>query len=227
MVFTALIMGIAGSLHCVGMCSPLVMAVSNISSAAMLNRLLYNLGRILTYGILGVIVGTAGWSMPFLHMQNLLSVVLGITLVVFSIIGIGNLRIPIMTPFLQTLSAKLKVLFGRFIQKKSRASVFVLGSLNGILPCGLTFLALAVCLTLDGPLSSFNFMLLFGVGTLPVMLGLTSVFGKLVKKFDVSIGKVTTTMLFVSGCLLIARVFLFHPHEISADHGLVDVILCR
>lgn len=227
MIITALIMGLAGSLHCLGMCSPLVMAVTNMSSAVMMNRLIYNLGRILTYGVLGAIVGTAGWSLPFLYMQNLLSVVLGITLVVFSVIGIGDLRVPILTPFLQKLSATLKMLFGRFIQKKSPSSVFVLGSLNGILPCGLTFLALAVCLTLDGPLSSFNFMLLFGVGTLPVMLGLTSVFGKLVKKFDVSIRKVTTTMLFISGCLLIARVFLFHQHEISADHGLVDIILCR
>lgn len=227
MVITALVMGIAGSLHCVGMCSPLVMAVSNISSAAMLNRLIYNLGRILTYGVLGAIVGTAGSSVQFLHMQNLLSVLLGIAFVVFSIIGMGNLRVPILTPLFQKLSAKLKMFFGKFIQKKSRASVFVLGSLNGILPCGLTFLALAFCLTLDGPLSSFNFMLLFGVGTLPVMLGLTSVFGQLIRRFDIRIGKVTTTMLFISGCLLIARVFLFHPHEISAHHGVVDIILCR
>lgn len=227
MIITALIMGFAGSLHCVGMCSPLVMAVSNISSAAMLNRLIYNLGRILTYGILGALVGTAGWSLPFLHIQNLLSILLGICLLVFSIIGMGNLRIPILTPLFQKLSANLKALFGKFIQKKNRISVFILGSLNGILPCGLTFIALAVCLSLDGPLSSFNFMVLFGVGTLPVMLGLTSVLNKLIRRFDISIGRVTTTMLFISGCLLIARVFVFHGHEISADHGLVDIILCR
>lgn len=220
-------MGLAGSLHCVGMCSPLVIAVSNISSSAMMSRLIYNLGRILMYGILGAVVGAAGWSMPFLHIQNILSVLLGVMLLVFSIAGIRNINVPFLTPFFQWASSKLKMVFGKFIQKKTRLSVFVLGSLNGILPCGLTFLALAVCLTLDGPVSGFNFMLLFGVGTLPVMLGLTSVFGQLVKRFDLSIRKLTTTMLFISGCLLIARVFLFHEHAVTADHGLIDIILCR
>ncbi|MBA4056655.1 MAG: hypothetical protein C0490_18215 [Marivirga sp.] len=227
MVITALIMGFAGSLHCVGMCSPLVMAVSNIRSAAMMNRLIYNSGRILTYGILGALVGTAGWSIPFLHMQNVLSIILGIALLIFSIMGIRNIKVPFLMPFLQKASLTLKTIFGKYLRKKTRLSVFILGSLNGILPCGLTFLALAVCLTLDGPVSSFNFMLVFGIGTLPVMLGLTSVLNQLVKKFDINIRKVTTTMLFISGCLLIARVFLFHQHNITADHGLVDIILCR
>lgn len=227
MIATALIMGLAGSLHCVGMCSPLVLAVSSGGRDAFLNRLIYNTGRIFTYSLLGMIVGFVGMAMPLLHMQNLLSIVLGIALLIFSIVGIKSVRIPLLTPFLQKVSAKLKMVFGKFIGRKTRVSVFVLGSLNGILPCGLTFLALAVCLTLDGPVSSFNFMLLFGIGTLPVMLGLTSVINQLVKRFHISIGKVTTTMLFISGCLLIARVFLFQGHDVTADQGVMDIILCR
>jgi uncharacterized protein len=70
-------------------------------------------------------------------------------------------------------------------------------------------------------------MILFGAGTLPVMLGLTSVFNQLVKRFDISLKKVTSTMLFLSGCLLIARIFFFHEHTTAGNHGIVDMILCR
>ena len=102
----------------------------------------------------------------------------------------------------------------------------MLGVLNGILPCGLTLVALTWCLTLRGPGDGFNFMFLFGAGTLPVMLGVTGVFPVLVKKINWSIHRLTTAMLILSGCLLIARVFLVHiPHAPSG--GIVDIIMCK
>lgn len=96
-----------------------------------------------------------------------------------------------------------------------------------MLPCGLTFLALTYCLTLSGPVDSFYFMLLFGAGTLPIMLGATSLVGYLVKRLNLSFRKVTTAMLFVTGCLLIARVFLFHQGHAIPEEGVIDIILCR
>lgn len=228
MIFTALIMGFAGSLHCVGMCSPLAMAVSNLNPTATLNRFIYNLGRILTYGILGAIVGTAGWALPFSDFQNLVSVLMGVSLLLFAFLSISTVRIPGLTTLFQKITVNLKALFGKFLQRKDYASVFILGSLNGILPCGLTFLALTYCLTLNSPLMSFYYMLLVGVGTLPAMLGLTAVFLHLVKRFNISFKKVTTTMLFISGCLLIARVFFFHEHHaLPEEHSVVEIILCR
>ena len=164
MVFTALVMGFAGSLHCIGMCSPLAMAVSNLSPRVAMNRLIYNVGRICTYGILGAIVGTIGWTMPFGNFQNLMSVLLGVALLIFGILGVSNLRVPGLTNIMQHATAYLKKLFGKFLQQKNYASVLILGSLNGILPCGLTFLALTFCLTLNSPVDSFYYMVLFWVG---------------------------------------------------------------
>ncbi len=223
-------MGFAGSLHCVGMCSPLAMTVSNLNPAATLNRFIYNLGRILTYGLLGAVVGGAGWALPLSGLQNVLSLALGISLLIFAVLGITSMHIPVLTSAIHRLTALLKSAFGKFLQRKNYISVFILGTLNGLLPCGLTFLALTYCLTLGSIGNSFYFMLLFGVGTLPVMLGLTTIFQYLVKRFNLNFRKVTTTMLFFSGCLLIARVFIGHEHEshrVPAQETATEITICR
>jgi sulfite exporter TauE/SafE len=230
MIITALVMGFAGSLHCVGMCSPLAMTVSNLSPAATLNRLIYNLGRILTYGLLGAVIGSAGWALPLSGFQNILSMILGISLLIVAVLGVTSVHVPVLTSAIQKLTALLKSAFGKFLQRKNYISIFILGSLNGLLPCGLTFLALTYCLTLGSVSNSFYFMVLFGAGTLPVMLGLTTIFHYLVKRFSLNFRKVTTAMLFFSGCLLIARVFMVHDHEshhVPAEETAAEITICR
>jgi len=227
MWLTALILGFAGSFHCMGMCSPLVMAVSSMKPSAVMNRILYNGGRITTYALMGAVVAAIGLALPFDKFQNVFSIVLGIVLLLIAF-GATKLQIPGLTTLIQKLTIFLKQKFGYYLRQKNKTSIIILGSLNGLLPCGLTFVALTYCLTLQGPLDGLNFMLLFGAGTLPVMLGLTSMIHLLVKRLNWKIQKVTTAMLIVSGCLLIARVFLIHlPHASSFGEGLKDIVLCR
>lgn len=228
MIVTALLLGFAGSIHCVGMCSPLAMAVSNITGQAILGRLIYNAGRILTYALLGTIISSIGMHLPLNNFQNIISIVLGVLLITVTITGATTNYLPFIARPMQYASAKLKLLFARFLKRKTRTSVFILGALNGLLPCGLTFLALTYCITLSGPLSGFNFMVLFGLGTLPAMIGMTTLFHFLVQRFNISFKKVTTSMLLLSGCLLIARAFFFHlPHVMNDNGKLVDIILCK
>lgn len=228
MWFTALIIGFAGSMHCLGMCSPLVMAVSQMSPTAVINRVLYNTGRIATYGLMGALVSGIGFALPLSRFQNLFSILLGITLLVIGFGGAQKIHIPGITRRLQKLTNSLKNLFGHFLKQKTKASLFILGALNGLLPCGLTFIALTYCLTLQGPLDGFNFMLLFGAGTLPVMLGFTGIIQHTINKFNWHIHKVTTTMLILSGILLIVRVLVIHiPHATSFNDGVMDIVLCR
>ena len=228
MIWTALIMGFAGSLHCLGMCSPLAMAVTNMTRSIMLSRLLYNFGRILTYGVMGSVIATIGMSFSFIKYQNLLSIFSGIALLVIGFAGISTVRIPFVSQTLGGFSMFLKGLFSSFIHKKSYGSTFLLGSLNGILPCGLSFLALTYCLTLTSPADGFIFMLGFGIGTLPVMIGLTSVFYWLLNRFHLNARTITTGMLILSGVILIARVFIVHlPHANSLQESVVDIVLCR
>lgn len=221
-------MGIAGSLHCAGMCSPLAFAVSNMRSPAMANRILYNIGRITVYGILGVITASIGYILPLSKFQNLLSVVFGFVLIVMAIIGITGIRIPFVSSALIKFSGMLKTAFSKYLGNKSLGATLFLGALNGLLPCGLTFLALSFCITLTTPLEGFAYMLVFGLGTLPVMLGLVSVMDIIKNKMNWNISKVTLGLMMLSGALLIARVFLVHiPDGHAHELDLVDIVICR
>jgi len=69
---------------------------------------------------------------------------------------------------------------------------------------------------------------LFGVGTLPVMLGFTSIITQLLKRFNFNFQHITSAMLILSGILLIVRVFIIHlPHHHSLQQGVVDIVLCN
>lgn len=228
MAFTALIMGLAGSFHCLGMCSPLAMAVTGLKPPALFNRLLYNSGRILTYSMLGSLVAGLGALLPLRPVQDLLSLLLGIVLLMIGIAGFRQISLGRFTPAIRRLTVTLKTWFGDFLKKKNMMAILVMGALNGLLPCGLTVIALSWCLTLEGPLDGFNFMLLFGLGTLPAMLGLTSILPPLLEKLRWNIRTTTTTLLIVSGIVLIARAFLTHMSHLSPEnHGLVDILICR
>jgi uncharacterized protein len=228
MFLTALIMGLAGSLHCAGMCSPLAFAVINLKSPALKNRILYNAGRITTYGISGAIVAAIGYVLPLSKYQNLLSVILGSSLIIMALVGITGTRIPVITNALIRFTGILKSYFSKYINHKSPGAMLLLGSLNGLLPCGLTFLALSFCITLTNPLEGFIYMFVFGVGTLPVMLGLVSILDIVKNKMNWNISKVTTGLIMLSGILLIARVFIMHiPDGNAHELNLVDIVICR
>jgi sulfite exporter TauE/SafE len=226
MVFTALIMGLTGSLHCVGMCSPLAMAVGNMNTRAFLNRAIYNAGRIVTYGLLGLGIAGVGLALPISKFQNLVSILLAIILLLAGI-GLLKVNIPIFSKAIAKLTSTLKKLFTKFLNRKNFGSVFLLGTLNGILPCGLVWIALTYSLTLQSPLEGFSFMMLFGVGTLPVMLGFTSIVTQMLRRFNFNFQYITSAMLILSGILLIVRVFIIHlPHQHSIQQGVVDIVLC-
>jgi len=227
MVLTALIMGLTGSLHCVGMCSPLAVAVGNMNTRAFLNRVTYNAGRIVTYGVLGLGIAGVGLALPISKFQNLVSVFLGVILLLAGI-GLLKLNIPIFSRAIGTLTYTIKKIFTKFLNRKNFGSVFLLGTLNGILPCGLVWIALTYSLTLQSPLAGFSFMVLFGVGTLPVMLGFTSIITQLLKRFNFNFQHITSAMLILSGILLIVRVFIIHlPHHHSLQQGVIDIVLCN
>lgn len=227
MWLTALILGVAGSIHCLGMCGPLMLAATVKNPSALQGRLIYNTGRIITYAILGAIVASFGLILPLSKYQNGLSILLGAALFAVAIGKSRSIHIPGVTAVLQPVTAKLKSLFGRYLSRKSKGAMFILGALNGLLPCGLTAVALAWCITLRGPVDGFNFMLIFGAGTLPAMLGLGSLLPILVKKFSLNLQKVTTALLILSGCILIARAFLVHLSHPSTGGGVLEIVVCQ
>jgi sulfite exporter TauE/SafE len=226
MLTTAFILGLAGSLHCAGMCSPLAFAVTNMSKSVWLSRSVYNAGRIFTYGILGAIVSTIGVALPLEKFQFGLSVGMGVVLIVVAFLGIGKIRSKTINGFVGRFAGWIKTRFSNQIQSKTTASTFLLGALNGLLPCGLSFMALTACLIVPTTLDGFYFMLVFGAGTLPVMLGFMSIAQLLVNRFRLSYARVNTIMLIVAGSILIARAYWPHNHDGMA-HTSNEVVVCE
>lgn len=225
MFITAIVIGFLGSLHCAGMCSPLAMAVTNLSKPALINRFTYNGGRIFSYGLQGIVAASVGTLFEFTGLQNIFSITLGALLIVAGFVGITRFNIPFLTSGIQTLTTFIKVKLSSFIKKKTKVALLTTGMLNGILPCGLTYMALTYCLTLTNPLDGFLYMLLFGLGTLPVMLGLTSVVQLLISRFNISFRKISTMTMVMLGLLLISRTLYNHHTSQPVDRD--GITLCR
>ncbi|HQQ98636.1 MAG TPA: sulfite exporter TauE/SafE family protein [Cyclobacteriaceae bacterium] len=226
MYYTAIIMGLAGSLHCAGMCSPLAMAIAK-SNPFVLSRLVYNLGRIFTYALLGSVVATAGSLVQLAPWQSAVSLTLGAFFLLLGLGGISRIRIPLVTAGMERMTSRLKKLFGATLQRKSSFATFSLGMLNGLLPCGLTYLALSACLILPNTQEGFLFMLFFGLGTWPVMIGMTWILNIGFIKRALNLSRLSRIALIFVGCLLVGRVWLTHQHDTTPLAGRSVEAVCK
>jgi sulfite exporter TauE/SafE len=210
------LIGLAGSLHCVGMCSPLVMAVSRGGNNAIFRNLQYNLGRILTYGILGSIVSLAGRGLHLAGLQQWISIIAG-----FLLFGVGIMSIRVALPanmqdVLLRFSGTLKNHFQQLLNRRNIFTTVLLGMINGLLPCGMTLVAMGYCITVDGPWDGFLAMVIFGAGTLPAMIGFASITRSLVGMLRVSYSTLQAGLIIVCAILLIGRGIW--SDEISEGH---------
>jgi uncharacterized protein len=170
---SAFSLGFLGSFHCVGMCGPIALMLpksTNSTSEILVGRLLYNFGRVFTYIVLGFLIGLLGLAVKLKGFQNELSVLTGIIilLVVLSTLGKKGQEtvFKLSTAYMSPLRSILKKLFAR----KSFLSMFLIGVINGLLPCGFVYLAIAGSATMGSVESGILYMLLFGLGTFPIMM---------------------------------------------------------
>lgn len=224
MIITAFLIGLAGSLHCVGMCSPLVMAVSGLSRGVVINRILYNAGRILTYALMGALVGAFGAIAGLSSYQTLLSAALGTVLILLGISGVSVIRVPFFSAAVYRLAGWLKRQFGRLVQSKRSGALVLMGVVNGLLPCGLTYFALTYCVTLPNAQEGFVFMSLFGLGTLPAMLGIPAFMALISSRWKVNLRRMTATVMIVLGAFLVIRAAWVHPHLAPASAQATEVV---
>lgn len=204
LIFAALSLGIVSSLHCVGMCGPLVMAlpVRHLSHRSRLFALSsYHAGRLLTYTLLGTVAGMLGRHIYLGGFQQTLSIALG-SLILCGVIlskGFGSHLTP------ERLLRPLESLNTRLWQSSFRNIYFFLGMGNGLLPCGMVWLALAVALGLPTVSESMLFMFLFGAGTLPA-LALVHISGSLIGlSARRSMRRAVPFLIGATGVLLILR----------------------
>lgn len=170
-LWTAFMLGLGGSLHCVGMCGPLLLALPPGEGGLgrqVARRLIYHSGRLLAYGGLGVAFGLLGRALGLAGVQRWVSITAGVLILA------GLLAWParVGTAFLARPVGWLKVAFGRLLREPADSAQFLLGMLNGLLPCGLVYVACAAATAAGGGWLGFEYMVVFGLGTLPMLLGL-------------------------------------------------------
>lgn len=173
MLWSALLLGMAGSLHCIGMCGPIALALPYSGSsrfAAFTQALSYNLGRSVTYALLGGLFGLLGQGVFLAGYQSGLSIFLGLALLIIAIFSIPVESKLHRIPALQRSNAWVQQRLSRLLRVQSRPEFFSIGMLNGLLPCGLVYMAAVGAVATGHLLYGMAYMGIFGLGTLPLML---------------------------------------------------------
>jgi uncharacterized protein len=170
-LLSALGLGLLSSLHCVGMCGPLVLALP-IQGVSPQRRtglsLVYHLGRSLTYSVMGTLMGALGLSVVLFGYQQQLSIGAGVLmLLIWTLYMVGRL------PRFQALQQRVHRLLAKLWGQKPRLNVlFTMGALNGLLPCGVVYLALVGAVGTGSIFGGALYMFLFGLGTAPLLITL-------------------------------------------------------
>ncbi|RYD99586.1 MAG: sulfite exporter TauE/SafE family protein [Sphingobacteriales bacterium] len=198
---SSLLLGLASSLHCLGMCGPLIMAVPfPVKSKNRTYKLFYFLGKALAYGSLGAIIGALGLKAIWGEAQRYVSILSGILIMLLVLLPMMRAT-RLQFPFQKTFAR----VFNR-IQEHPRWFHFMqLGFLNGLLPCGMVYIALTAALASGSPLNGFVAMMLFGAGTSVVLWGVALLKGKLSGQLRQKLKPVSTGFSILVGGLLIAR----------------------
>jgi sulfite exporter TauE/SafE len=177
-VTAGLVLGLISSLHCIGMCGPLMLAlpVRHLDKwKQVLTIFLYNAGRIITYSLIGALLGLAGRRIYLAGFQRWFTIIIGIVMLVMAV-NYFYKQASAQPKWMQSIHIRIQQLIFRFLKTNNISGYLLLGMANGLLPCGMVYLAIAGAVTANTVLHSVLFMFLFGVGTLPAMLAL-GIFG--------------------------------------------------
>ncbi|UJP66868.1 sulfite exporter TauE/SafE family protein [Mongoliitalea daihaiensis] len=170
MIWTAFLLGFFGSFHCLGMCGPIALAVSaKDNSRFIANKIIYNLGRTLTYAALGAVIGLVGFSLALAGIQQWISIGMGVLILLMAFFYKRSERY-ITQSGLFGLVNQLKSKLGFFLKRGGTQAFFASGLLNGLLPCGMVYIALIASLALQSPWEGALYMFFFGIGTIPMLL---------------------------------------------------------
>ncbi|MDI6401515.1 sulfite exporter TauE/SafE family protein [Balneolaceae bacterium ANBcel3] len=204
---TGFIFGLVGSAHCIGMCGPIAIALpgaKNVGLSLFIGRLLYSLGRTVTYTLMGGVLGLLGMGVWLAGYQQFLSVLTGVGIVAVTLWTWNHSWIP-SGGFLSGVSEKFSSWMKPLMQEGSPTGLFLIGIVNGFLPCGLVYVALAAALSTGRISYGMGYMALFGLGTLPVMTMMALSPGFLKGSWQLKLQKAIPWLALFVGILLILR----------------------
>jgi sulfite exporter TauE/SafE len=208
MLYTAFFFGLISSFHCIGMCGPIAMMLPvdrNNATKKATQVLTYHIGRLTAYGTIGLIFGLVGKGFFMAGIQQNLSIFIGVAMIAVILIpekifAKYNFSKPVFV-----LISKIKATLGSQFRNKSYKSLFTIGLLNGFLPCGMVYVALFGAIAMQDASFGVLYMVLFGLGTVPMMSSVVYINSYLTIPIRNKIQKVIPYVAVIIGVLFILR----------------------
>tara|TARA_B100001059_G_C17788525_1_gene558668 strand:- start:254 stop:955 length:702 start_codon:yes stop_codon:yes gene_type:complete len=208
MLWSAFILGLLGSFHCVGMCGPIafMLPVDRTNSFRKITQIFtYHFGRLLAYSIIGLFFGLVGKSLYIFGFQQQLSIAIGVLMIIVVLIPVQTFNRYNFSKPVYNIISKVKSSLGKALKKKTADTFLTIGFLNGFLPCGLVYMAVFASLAMQSTTQGSLYMILFGLGTIPLMT--TAIYiGKFLNiKAKQRIQKAIPVFVIIIGLLFIIR----------------------
>ena len=208
MLYTGLLLGFLSSFHCIGMCGPiaLILPVSKKSAFKKhIQILLYHAGRIFTYSLLGLLFGLVGKGFSLAGIQQQMSIIIGVAMVSFVVFPKISHRITYKIKPVTQVFNTIKLKLGLYLKKESFYALFLIGFFNGFLPCGMVYIALLGAVAIPEIPGAMSYMILFGLGTVPLLSALLYASDAFGKGFRAKLQKVIPVLVIFVGVLFILR----------------------
>lgn len=208
MIWTAFVLGLLGSLHCLGMCGPIAFMLPldrEHKRKKAWQLFVYHSGRVMVYTAMGLAFGLLGRGLQLFGVQQKLSVITGILMIVMVLVpghyfGKFSSKRPVFA-----MVSKIKTGLGDKLKQRKPGTFFAMGALNGLLPCGLVYTAILGAVTFGNWEGGAAYMALFGVGTVPMMTSVVYL-GALIKtRVNLKIKRLIPVFVVIIGVLFILR----------------------
>ena len=205
-ILAGLGIGLFGSFHCIGMCGPIALSLPIYGKSLpekLLLIVLYNLGRAFTYAALGALFGYIGKQFFLFGYQQIFSISLGILLL---LILVAHQYLPARIAILDSMLMRVKSTLARLLQSSQNSySYFAIGLVNGLLPCGLVYLAIGSAMATGSLWAGTALMFMFGLGTFPLMISLM-IFGRFISvSFRSQMRKLVPVFISLTALVIILR----------------------
>ena len=208
MLYTAIIFGLISSLHCIGMCGPIAMMLPvdhKNSSKKAFQILIYHMGRLTSYGVLGLAFGLLGRGFYMAGIQQQLSIAVGIGMIVLAVVPEKILANYNFSKPVYRLITRIKSSLGAQFKRKTPDAFFTIGLFNGLLPCGLVYAALFGAIAMQNVTLGIAYMILYGLGTIPMMSAVVYVSSLLSMPFRSQLQRAVPIVTVVIGLLFVLR----------------------
>ncbi|WP_264529636.1 sulfite exporter TauE/SafE family protein [Flavobacterium sp. N502540] len=208
MLYSAFIFGLISSLHCIGMCGPIAMMlpVDRQNEAKKVIQIsTYHLGRLTAYATIGLIFGLLGRGFFLAGLQQKMSIFIGLAMIAIVLIPEKVFSKYNFSKPVYKMISRVKSSLGNQFKDRSYKSLFTIGLLNGFLPCGMVYVALFGAIAMQSASLGVLYMLLFGLGTIPLMTVVVYVNSLIKLPFRNKIQKAIPYVAVIIGVLFILR----------------------